>query len=704
MRRASFGAVACVVALAGAAKAQTTHQRTFPPSPHVIPPAAISEDPRDLRGRFGVVLANRLVQSSDADERLRGLERAGATGTPDAIALLARARDASMARSDGRAEIAIARGLAMHADQPAARAALVAIVEPPAAGRAGIEDEARDPDRAAQMDVARRIAALALAQSGDATKIEKLGMIARGSGAGASAAEAALVAFPASTAMPWGRLTPRAMRLLARTGDRRASSVLLDAARSGDPESRAAAIESLAELGDARVLEVARAVKGEDDARVRMAAATAFVELGAPEAAGAVEQLLADDMTAGRGIALAGDAHGPGLVRASAAQASVTTDLAVRAAAIAALGRDPSGEGIEALVALARDPSVRADAMDAVARSPSTTAMPTLEKLAGDLASRRVAVRAYVVRALTRGEKSGALERVIADLARSREGRDRAVGAFARVALGEDSAAAWVEDGDPQVRRAAAMAAPATHATWTPAARDALLSRRAREEDPATRAVLATALDDGDPAGHTLFPTHALLACARAGGADAPLCTLAFARRAGPSDEAQVELLLASRDPVVRAHAARGFALGDDPARAGRLAAAYAYEVAPLVRRAVIAGLATCPRSAPAVEGALAFAVRFDPDAGVRWTASRVLSNARLDDAIDATDVAWLHLIDATGAPPPAGATGALLRPDGLAVPIVFDADGDALVPGTPAGTARLVLAPTRSAAYAKSP
>jgi hypothetical protein len=50
------------------------------------------------------------------------------------------------------------------------------------------------------------------------------------------------------------------------------------------------------------------------------------------------------------------------------------------------------------------------------------------------------------------------------------------------------------------------------------------------------------------------------------------------------------------------------------------------------------------------------------------------------------------------------GATGALLRADGLAIPVVFDSDGDALVPGTPAGQARLVLAPQLGAAYAPSP
>ena len=70
----------------------------------------------------------------------------------------------------------------------------------------------------------------------------------------------------------------------------------------------------------------------------------------------------------------------------------------------------------------------------------------------------------------------------------------------------------------------------------------------------------------------------------------------------------------------------------------------------------------------------------------------------------DEGDIAWIHLVDASGGSPPDGATGALLRADGLAIPIAFDADGDALVPGVPPGSARLLLAPRLDAAYAPSP
>ena len=58
------------------------------------------------------------------------------------------------------------------------------------------------------------------------------------------------------------------------------------------------------------------------------------------------------------------------------------------------------------------------------------------------------------------------------------------------------------------------------------------------------------------------------------------------------------------------------------------------------------------------------------------------------------TEIAWLHLAGADGNAPPPNMTGALYRADGLAVPIAFDDEGFAIVPGVPPGEARLVLAP----------
>jgi hypothetical protein len=267
---------------------------------------------------------------------------------------------------------------------------------------------------------------------------------------------------------------------------------------------------------------------------------------------------------------------------------------------------------------------------------------------------------------------------------------------FAQVALGERDVARGLDERDPRVRRGAAMGALRRLDGVT---RAALLSRRAREEDAPTRSTLGAGLVEGDELG--LVTTGDLRACAHAGGPDAPLCTLAVAHRASETTGVEIDALLASRDPIVRAHAARGLAGSADPARGGRLVAAYAYEPDPLVRRALVDALETVSRDASGIADTVALAARLDPDPEIRATARRLTARRPATATPDDGDVAWIHLADASGGAPPEGATGALLRADGLAVPIVFDADGDAVVPGIPPGSARLLLAPRLNAAYA---
>ncbi len=717
MRRRGLIARASIAALAGSlaagiAEAQPSRGHHNPtPETHAPAPANASTDPTDLRARFGVERARTLLHSPDGGERLRGVERAAALGTRDAIALLVEQLDLSAAtRNDARAKMAIARGLAQHTDQLAARAALIQLLDLPTPKPSAQKPETLDPLYAPRLEVARGIAALGLATSGEPHAVEALVAAARGTGAGAAAATAALTAYPPASSATWARpMSAAVARLVARLGDLRALGTVLDAANEttlADAPARAAAIEALGALGDTRVIAIAKGVLGDDDPRLRAAAATALVTLGAPDAAHAVEQLLGDDATAAKGIALALAAHGPGVVHALAARAAIAADRAVRSAAVVALGRDPTAEGTEALSALSADPLLRADAADAIARSPSPASMGAIERLAASPATRRLAARAYVVRVVTRDEKSGAMERALADLARAADERDRSVGVAAQVVLGETDAVRWLDDPSPLVRRAVATAASGRVGA-EPRLEDALLARRAREDDPVTAAVLGAGLLGGDPSAR--IPTHALVACARAGRADAPLCTLALLRR-GTQDSAgsdaaagELEALLAAADPIVRAHAARGIAGSTDPTRGGRLAAVYAYEPDPLVRRAIFAGLDALPLDAPSLADTVAVGARLDPDPEVRWVAARLAdphAPKRAGGDHEETAIAWVHLVEASGAAPPAGATGALLRADGLAVPVAFDADGDALVPGVPPGSTRLVLAPRLDAAY----
>ena len=301
-----------LAAAIGAARSRSARPRRaadraapLAPAPAARPPAAApapsSDDPTDLRARFGVERAAHLLRSSDADERLRGVERAAALGTPEALAVLVQQLEPGAAtRGDARAKIAIARGLAAHVDQPAARAALLVIVGLPAPRPSPQRAETDEPSYAPRIELARRIAALALAGSGEAHAVDSLVAIAHGSTPGTEAAVAALAAYPPSGSATWAKPMSAAIaKLVARTGDLRALGALLDAAKGVDVPTRAAAIEALGALGDPRVIEIATAALEHEDPRVRTAAAAALVALGAPDAAARGGALLADDATAG---------------------------------------------------------------------------------------------------------------------------------------------------------------------------------------------------------------------------------------------------------------------------------------------------------------------------------------------------------------------------------------------------------------------
>jgi len=97
----------------------------------------------------------------------------------------------------------------------------------------------------------------------------------------------------------------------------------------------------------------------------------------------------------------------------------------------------------------------------------------------------------------------------------------------------------------------------------------------------------------------------------------------------------------------------------------------------------------------PSRQTALESSARTDPDAAIRFVAQRALSGRSSEMRTGALlEVAWMRLATAEGKRPTDTFTAAILRSDGLAVPIAFDDDGYALLPGFPPGDAMLVLAP----------
>ncbi len=722
----------CVAALgapgARDALAQTTTYATPPPrqlhlSPMAppAPPAKSLESETDLRARFGIELAARLVRSEDADERLEGIERATDVASTEAIGLLVRALESGgAARQDARAMVAVARGLSPHTTQAEARTALQNIVNSApttsfAKGSARPMQEAPDAVlELGRLELARATAALALAASPDAHARDMAFAVARGAGTGQALAASAILAAPfaqASTFGSLGLLTPPLIRLLASLGDLRALDPIRNAARSGDSPTRTAALLALADMGDTRALEPARAAAKDVDPQLRAAAARALVLLGAPEGPRAVEALIADDATALAGAHLAETVAEDGVVKALAARVVTSSDLELRRALVAALGRSRGRAAIEVLARLATDPVLEGDAAVAIARSPSDAAGPALLALLAapeGTKTRRLGARAIVVRAIVRGERDVRAREALGRMAASRDGADRAAARAALVALGEREPGPALADPDPRVRRAVALAAQAVGRSDVARV---LLARLAHETDPVARLVLSAGLVDGDPEGH--LTTVALLDRAEAGGPDAPLAAMAFSLRAQKAREGKVDALLLSSDPVIRAHAAMG--LGKSLAKdgSGRLASAYAYEPDAGARRALVLALAsrTQDEAAPDRRASLQLAASLDPDRGVRAIASRALAGLPGPAAPPPIqEVAWLRLETTEGNPlatrdtgvQPAPPTAALIRPDGLAIPIAFDEDGYAVVV-VPPGDVRLVLAP-RLPAYEASP
>ena len=706
-----YALVAALAIAVGAGGSLHAQGRIVPhplPRPVTAPPpaASVAEGEAGLRAMLGMERIQRLLRSGSDADVTRGIARLAAVDTPEAFGLLVRALAPSpgstadvltgCARREPRSLLAGVRALARFVDREPARKALLDLVDAPMSqldtGAAAALVAARDdvPVRLARVQLARQEATLALASTRSTAIEEKLVEVARREGPGEGPAVAALAAFPPESPAVLGGVTlsTRSMiGLAASIGDLRTLDALLGILKASDPVVRAAALTALGDAGDARALDAARGAAHDPAAKVRVAAAGALVKLGVADAEGAVEALVLDDATALEGLGLASQVQGEGVTRAAAARAAASAERELRVAAVEALGKQVAPS---AVVELGRDPILRGDAAAAIARSPSVAALPPLEAMASRPGEARVAARAYFVRRFVRGVRSVALDGLLARLASSAEARDRAVGVEALVALGERPVEGALLDPDPSVRAAAAMGAAARLDTRTSTA---MLARMAVEPDETTRSVLALGLVLGD--GPAPLPTSLLVERLGSAGTDAPLAALALARRSTGRVAPDVAALLGSRDPVMRAHVARGLGASDAPDAAGALGAAYEDETDPTVRRAIVEALALRPPPwGPGAEGALRLAARLDPDEGVRSAAQRVLRGQAAERTLRPPEVLWMSLVAAEGAPPPARSAAAIVDADGLAVPIAFDDDGIALEPGGPPGPFRLRLAP----------
>ncbi len=671
---------------------------------------AVRGGTRALSTHFGIEVARALLRGGDATdplavraELIRGVARAAGLGTEEgARQLVAFVDDPhGPARSDSRVLLATVRALAPFAERPPVARALGGILEwspaPEIALRQGAGDEsplpqAPDTDRAERLDLARATAAFALARAGTLDAMQLLMDAARSRGAAEAVAVRALREAPRLVVPPLPALSSRdALTLMVDLGDLRAADAALEASRSVERSLRLAGLRGVGKLGDTRGIEVAESALSDDDPAVREAAGEALVDLGAPGAEAAVVALIEGEKTARVGVDLASRVHSPDVTGALAARVRVSSDVLLRRTAIAALGAQRDPGALSALEAFVREPVLAGDAAEALARSRIDGAWDAIARALGDPRVRTLGARMAGLRGAVSGSLPRSIARQLDAMAGGRDAASRRVAVQALVLAGERSERAALDDHDVAVRRLAAMACDPLEESGARRAR----ARLEVEGDDDVKTLLVASLIDGGRKGPT---TTALAQRLRLGGIDAPVAGLLLAQEAGDGDEGTIDAALSSLDPLIRASVARGLARSREPWAVGRLAAAYDEELDTGVRRAIVEALAsrTVDAFAPLRAHTLVVASETDPDAGIRTVAERARSGQALGRPAPGRDVVWLRVMTSDGAPPPLPLVrGILVRPDGLALPVIFDEEGYALVRGPSAEEgSRLVLAP----------
>ncbi len=682
--------------------------------------AVVGSAPKDeVRGRmpplkemFGIPVAVRLTQSDDATERLRGIERLGAIGTPEAIdAMVEQIEMGSTAARDPRARLAAVRLLAAFTKKDNVRQLLLRETtdSSSAEGRGAFT---------ALGSLIRATAALALAKDGEKKALQGLVAAVLQGGLGAEASVRALRAYPPESLESFlearKRLPPAFATLLGELGDLRVVERLRAMLRDADPAAQTAAAIALSHLGDEAALPLARAWLTKSEPRPRRAAAEVLTYLGAPEGPAAVAALFASDATREDGLRLALLAPSRDLAGPLVEQLGAFT-IAARPRAIAALGRAGGARAIAALTALLDKPGDATSAAHALAVMPGAAAREAIEKALaggntaankGDL--QRLAIRAALVRALSLGDAPPRLREALIAASQSSDPAFRALAAFGRVATREVStedavaAACPANRCDPAVFAGVARGALAAR----PGDLDALLpmlTRDAGTEGPSPIATAAAVALLAHPDGGDLS-TLTLAAWAEAGGPVAPLAARALPSRDHEAIRGRIRRLLEGSDPVVRAHTALGLGRDPEASAVSLLTAAYRFEDDAAVRCAIIRALSR--RTEVQRAATLRLARDLDPDDEVRALARAAIDGRNLDPAVReasgieaARPVAWIVVASNEGKALGSARSARLTRSDGVAIPVVTDPDGVLLIPGLPPGAASLRLTPEGAAA-----
>lgn len=626
-----------------------------------------------LLEQLGAPAAERLLASDASRDRLRGLARLSALGTPRAVELLARALDPGGAARGAEEHLAAVRALAPHARLAPARDALVRALSSPA-----VESDAGPLSTWVQS-----AAALALARTQDPAALSALGRALRKPGRAAELTEDALLAYPPRDLAPLlsvpGAPTRELCDTLGRLGDRRAEEFLRDVVRRGAPEPRAAAALALLRLGSNEVVPLAEHwLRSERQPLLLAAAAEILARSGASGAEQALARLAASDGTRDLALSLLLETDG----RVAAPAALEPTPGASRSPALLEL----FARG-EAWAAPRLERALRGEnaglACYALSRAPADGAQARLERALTEPPLRAFALRALALRHARLGQKSAALERQLPTSQRSSQAGERAAAAFARALLEPSAVLEGLASSDPVVVRASARLALAGDA-----ARAAVL-RLQRETDPALQAALSIGL--ADPAAAALVPSPLLLELTHAAGPGSLLAAAALAARKDVDLAPLVRELLASGDPWLRAHTLLGLSRAAAPDALGMIEGAYRFEPDASVRHAAVVALSR--RSESVRSRTLRLAAELDASVTVREAARRALAGHALESRVTGPETAWLELVKNPGSAAGAQAAAMVRFADGLALPVLADSDGVAVLAGVDPGALEVRLA-----------
>jgi len=702
---------ACVLACSAITEAQgiaigTVGGRSDADEARATPPRS------SLRGFVGVPVGERLLLSSSPQDRLRGVIRLGAIGTPEAIdALTGALEQSTIITRDSRARLEAIRALAPHATRENVRSLLIRELGEGPDGRAGSSPLS---------SLTRGAAALALARTGEKKAQNALVSAVVQGGAGAEAATMALVEHPPASlgTLLEGRrrIDPAIANLLAAMGDMRAQERLRTALSETDPVFQSAAALALVRLGDATPVALARAWVKSEDNRQRRAGAEVLARLGTDDADEAIAALLSANGTRSEGVRLAFATPRKELIKPLAVVLdSLTGDD--RDKAIATIGRAGGAEAVAVLLAHFDKPDLATAVAFALARMPAKEARIALERALTSAstktgAPRRLVVRASTVRALLLHDEPAGLGAALEALVAEKAVEDQAIGYFGLVATGRMRVRAAVKETLANMQgtkrdvvlgsigRASLARGPEGPAEFADVLRQTGIFETQKQISPSVGiALLADTRNES-------LSTETLVRLAEEGGPLAPLAARVLPRRDSDAVRTRIKRLLAGTDPVIRAHAALGLADDPEPDAVSLLVEAYRFEEDAFVRRAVIRALSV--RTENQRLATLNIARDLDPDDGVRALARAALAGRSLLPPLTdpAGTVLWVSLVANAPAATASisGRAARFVRPDGLAVPVVSDPDGVLIVPGMPEGRMGLTLAPEAISGDAPSP